>query len=65
MLSVFFSILDAEYIEATPSFISEWENMTADTETALRIFPHGLGELSVFVQGKTEDGWRFSGVGFT
>lgn len=39
--------------------------MTAGTETYLRIFPHGLGELPDFVQveGKTEDGCTFSGNG--
>lgn len=61
----FFLIQNAEYIEATPSVISEWEIMTAGTETALQIFQHGLRESPVFVQveGKAEDGWVFSGIG--
>lgn len=38
--------------------------MTAGTETALQIFPHGLRESPVFVQveGKAEYGWVFSGI---
>lgn len=61
----FFLIQNAEYIEATPSVISEWEIMTAGTETALQIFQHGLRESPVFVhvEGKAEDGWVFSGIG--
>lgn len=60
----FFLIQNAEYIEATPSVISEWEIMTAGTETALQIFPHGLRESPVFVQveGKAEYGWVFLGI---
>lgn len=60
-----FLIQNAEYIEATPSVISEWEIMTAGTETALQIFQHGLSESPVFVQveGKAEDGWVFSEIG--
>jgi hypothetical protein len=56
---------DAEYIESSPSFVSGWINMTADSASSEQTIPHGLQELPLLVQveAKTEDGWVFSGFG--
>jgi hypothetical protein len=62
---VCFFFSEADYIESSPSFVSEWIKMTANSDSSEQTIPHGLQELPLLVQveAKTEDGWIFSGFG--
>ncbi|XP_061188815.1 uncharacterized protein LOC133196989, partial [Saccostrea echinata] len=57
--------LDAIHYDPTPSFISDWINMTANSSTAYINLQHGLGELPLLVkiEARTEEGLIFPGFG--
>lgn len=61
----YLSYSDADYIESTPSFVSGWINMTANSATSEQTILHGLQELPMMVRvdAKTEEGWIFTGFG--
>ncbi|XP_048744184.2 uncharacterized protein LOC125657564 [Ostrea edulis] len=50
---------------STPSFVSDWVNMTANSSSSSVSVDHGLGELPlrVMIEARTEEGWIFPGFG--
>lgn len=58
-------ILDALLIKSTPSYVSEWKSMTANSNTSRVTLSHDLQEAPAYVkvEARTKNGFTFPAFG--